>query len=326
MGKYRFQDLGLENTREMFKRANEKGYSVPAFNFANLEQLKAILNACHRANSDVIIQISESARKYIGKETLPLMIKGALLDLREKGSTISVALNLDHGKNYEQIKDCLDYGFSSVMIDASHEEFYENIKRTKEIVELAKVYDASVEGELGILSGVEDEISSEDEKFTNPLEVVEFVNKTGVDSLAIAIGTAHGTHKFKPGTDPKLRLDILEKIQEKLGDFPIVLHGSSSVPEKYISKFRNYGGVIKDAIGIPDAELQKASRSTVTKINVDTDGRLVFTSTLLEYLKENPKEMDLKRYLNGPTQEMENYYYEKIVKVFKNFDGCRKDI
>lgn len=317
MGKYRFEDLGLENTREMFKRANKEGYSVPAFNFANLEQLKAILDACSKAQSDVILQISESARKYIGKETLPLMVKGAILDIREAGSTISVALNLDHGKDFNQIKDCLDYGFSSVMIDASHEEFYENIEKTKEVVQLAKLYNASVEGELGVLSGIEDEISSQDEKYTNPSEVVEFVQKTGVDSLAIAIGTAHGAHKFKPGTDPKLRLDILDKIKEQLGDFSIVLHGSSSVPEEYINKFRTFGGEIKDAIGIPDGELQKASKSTVTKINVDTDGRLVFTSTLLEYMKNNPKEMDLKKYLSIPKKEMENYYCDKIKRVFK---------
>ncbi|MDX8337171.1 ketose-bisphosphate aldolase [Candidatus Cetobacterium colombiensis] len=317
MAKYRFQDLGLVNTKEMFKKANENGYSVPAFNFANLEQLKAILNACHEANSDVILQISESARKYIGRETLPLMIKGAILDLRSKGSTIGVALNLDHGKDFNQIKDCLDYGFSSVMIDASHEEFYKNIEKTKEVVDLAKEYDASVEGELGILSGVEDEISSEENKFTNPKEVVEFVQKTGVDSLAIAIGTAHGAHKFKPGENPKLRLDILEKIREVLGEFPIVLHGSSSVPTEYIEKFRENGGMIKDAIGIPDLELKKASKSIVTKINVDTDGRLVFTSTLLEYMKNNPKEMDLKKYLGEPCKAMESYYSKKIINVFK---------
>ncbi|ERT69200.1 hypothetical protein HMPREF0202_00934 [Cetobacterium somerae ATCC BAA-474] len=317
MAKYRFQDLGLVNTKEMFRKANEKGYSIPAFNFANLEQLKAILNACHEANSDVILQISESARNYIGKETLPLMVKGAILDLRAKRSEIGVALNLDHGKDYDLIKDCLDYGFSSVMIDASHEEFYKNIEKTKEVVELAKKYNASVEGELGILSGIEDEISSEENKFTNPKEVVEFVQKTGVDSLAIAIGTAHGAHKFKPGEDPKLRLDILENIREVLGEFPIVLHGSSSVPGEYIEKFRDNGGMIKDAIGIPDLELKKASKSIVTKINVDTDGRLVFTSTLLEYMKNNPKEMDLKKYLGVPKKAMETYYSEKIKKVFK---------
>lgn len=317
MAKYRFQDLGLVNTKEMFRKANEKGYSIPAFNFANLEQLKAILNACHEANSDVILQISESARNYIGKETLPLMVKGAILDLRAKGSNIGVALNLDHGKDYDLIKDCLDYGFSSVMIDASHEEFYKNIEKTKEVVDLAKEYDASVEGELGVLSGIEDEISSDENKFTNPKEVVEFVQKTGVDSLAIAIGTAHGAHKFKPGEDPKLRLDILENIREVLGEFPIVLHGSSSVPAEYIERFRDNGGMIKDAIGIPDLELKKASKSIVTKINVDTDGRLVFTSTLLEYMKNNPKEMDLKKYLGVPKKSMESYYSEKITRVFK---------
>ncbi|MGL5427811.1 MAG: ketose-bisphosphate aldolase [Cetobacterium sp.] len=317
MANYRFQDLGLVNTKMMFEKANKNGYSIPAFNFANLEQLQAILNASHRANSDVILQISESARTYIGKETLPLMVKGAILDLRAKGSKIEVALNLDHGKDYSFIKDCLDYGFSSVMIDASHEEFYKNIEKTKEIVELAKKYDASVEGELGVLAGTEDEISSDENKYTNPKEVVEFVRNSGVDSLAIAIGTAHGAHKFKPGDDPKLRLDILQNIKEVLGEFPIVLHGSSSVPSEYIEKFRENGGMIKDAIGIPNTELKNASNSIVTKINVDTDGRLVFTSTLLEYMKNNPKEMDLKKYLGESKKAMEFYYSEKISKVFK---------
>ncbi|RHG34266.1 ketose-bisphosphate aldolase [Fusobacterium varium] len=317
MRKYSFKELGLENTRDMFKRANENGYSIPAFNFANLEQLQAILDACVEAESDVIIQISASARTYIGKEQLPLLVKGAIEEIREKGSKIAVALNLDHGKGYDLIKDCLDYGFSSVMIDASKYDFEKNIELTKEIVELAKDYDASVEGEIGVIHGTEDEHSADESAFTKPAEAVEFIKRTGVDSLAIAIGTAHGAHKFKVGEDPKLRLDILENIKKEIGSFPIVLHGSSSVPQDYIKKFKEFGGEVKDAIGIPDEELRKASKSIVTKINVDTDGRLVFTSALREYFAKNPKEMDLKKYLDYARNEMKNFYVKKINSVFK---------
>lgn len=317
MRKYSFKELGLENTRDMFKRANENGYSIPAFNFANLEQLQAILDACVKAESDVILQISASARTYIGKEQLPLLVKGAIEEIREKGSKIAVALNLDHGKGYDLIKDCLDYGFSSVMIDASKYDFEKNIELTKEIVELAKDYDASVEGEIGVIHGTEDEHSADESTFTKPAEAVEFIKRTGVDSLAIAIGTAHGAHKFKVGEDPKLRLDILENIKKEIGSFPIVLHGSSSVPQDYIKKFKEFGGEVKDAIGIPDEELRKASKSIVTKINVDTDGRLVFTSALREYFAENPKEMDLKKYLDYARNEMKNFYVKKINSVFK---------
>lgn len=317
MKKYSFRELGLENTREMFRRANENGYSIPAFNFCNMEQLQAILDACVETESDVILQISASARKYIGKELLPLMIKGAVEEIRAKGSKISVALNLDHGKEYDMIKDCLDYGFSSVMIDASKYDFDKNIEITKSVVELAKEYGASVEGEIGIISGTEDEHSADESHFTKPEEAVEFIQKTGVDSLAIAIGTAHGAHKFKPGEDPKLRLEILEEIKNRIGLYPIVLHGSSSVPQDFIRKFKEFGGEVKDAIGIPDEELKKASKSIVTKINVDTDGRLVFTSCLRENLIRNPKEMDLKKILEYPREEMKNFYVTKIRNVFK---------
>ncbi|WP_300390514.1 ketose-bisphosphate aldolase [Fusobacterium sp.] len=317
MKKYSFKELGLENTREMFRKANENGYSIPAFNFCNMEQLQAILEACVEAESDVILQISSSARKYIGKELLPLMIKGAIEEIRAKGSKISVALNLDHGKEYEMIKDCLDYGFSSVMIDASKYEFEKNIEITKAVVELAREYDASVEGEIGIISGTEDEHTANKSHFTKPHEAVEFIQKTKVDSLAIAIGTAHGAHKFKPGEDPKLKLDILEEIKERIGLYPIVLHGSSSVPQDFIRKFKEFGGEVKDAIGIPDEELKKASKSIVTKINVDTDGRLVFTSCLRENLVKNPKEMDLKKILEYPKEEMKKFYVNKIKTIFK---------
>ena len=324
MRKYSFKELGLENTRDMFKRANENGYSIPAFNFANLEQLQAILDACVEAESDVIIQISASARTYIGKEQLPLLVKGAIDEIRAKGSKIAVALNLDHGKGQDLIKDCLDYGFSSVMIDASKYDFEKNIELTKEIVELAKDYDASVEGEIGVIHGTEDEHSADESTFTKPAEAVEFIKRTGVDSLAIAIGTAHGAHKFKVGEDPKLRLDILENIKKEIGSFPIVLHGSSSVPQDYIKKFKEFGGEVKDAIGIPNAELRKASKSAVAKINVDTDGRLAFTAAIRRVLGTTPKEFDPRKYLGAAKDEMKAYYKTKIVDVFGSEGAYKK--
>ena len=324
MKKYSYKELGLENTREMFKRANEGGYSIPAFNFCNMEQLQAILEACVETDSDVILQISASARKYIGKELLPLMIKGAIEEIRAKGSKISVALNLDHGKEVDMIKECLDYGFSSVMIDASKYEFEKNVEITKSVVELAKEYDASVEGEIGIISGVEDEHSSDDSHFTRPKEAIEFIEKTGVDSLAIAIGTAHGAHKFKPGEDPKLRLDILEEIERRIPGFPIVLHGSSAVPQQYTTMIKEFGGEVKDAIGIPDSELRKAAKSAVAKINVDTDGRLAFTAAIRRVLGTTPKEFDPRKYLGAAKDEMKAYYKTKIVDVFGSEGAYKK--
>ena len=324
MKKYSFKELGLENTRDMFKRANENGYSIPAFNFANLEQLQAILDACTEAESDVIIQISASARTYIGKEQLPLLVKGAIDEIRAKGSKIAVALNLDHGKGHELIKDCLDYGFSSVMIDASKYDFEKNIELTKEIVELAKDYDASVEGEIGVIHGTEDEHSADESAFTKPAEAVEFIKRTGVDSLAIAIGTAHGAHKFKVGEDPKLRLDILEEIERRIPGFPIVLHGSSAVPKQYTDMIKEFGGEVKDAIGIPNAELRKASKSAVAKINVDTDGRLAFTAAIRRVLGTNPKEFDPRKYLGAAKDEMKAYYKTKIVDVFGSEGAYKK--
>ena len=324
MKKYSFKELGLENTRDMFKRANESGYSIPAFNFANLEQLQAILDACVEAESDVIIQISASARTYIGKEQLPLLVKGAIDEIRAKGSKIAVALNLDHGKGQDLIKDCLDYGFSSVMIDASKYDFEKNIELTKEIVELAKDYDASVEGEIGVIHGTEDEHSADESAFTKPIEAVEFIKRTGVDSLAIAIGTAHGAHKFKVGEDPKLRLDILEEIERRIPGFPIVLHGSSAVPKQYTDMIKEFGGEVKDAIGIPNAELRKASKSAVAKINVDTDGRLAFTAAIRRVLGTNPKEFDPRKYLGAAKDEMKAYYKTKIVDVFGSEGAYKK--
>jgi len=323
MKKYSFKELGLENTRDMFKRANENGYSIPAFNFANLEQLQAILDACTEAESDVIIQISASARTYIGKEQLPLLVKGAIDEIRAKGSKIAVALNLDHGKGHELIKDCLDYGFSSVMIDASHYSYEKNIKIVSDVVKLAHSYGATVEAELGMLGGQEDDliVDEKDSKYTNPSQAADFVKRTGIDSLAVAIGTAHGAHKFKVGEDPKLRLDILEEIERRIPGFPIVLHGSSAVPKQYTDMIKEFGGEVKDAIGIPNAELRKASKSAVAKINVDTDGRLAFTAAIRRVLG---KEFDPRKYLGAAKDEMKAYYKTKIVDVFGSEGAYKK--
>jgi fructose-bisphosphate aldolase class II len=322
--KYSYKDLGLVNTRDMFKKANENGYSVPAFNFNNMEQMQAIVEACAEMGSPVILQCSTGARNYMGKEVVPLLAKAAVEMARAKGSDIPIALNLDHGPDFEAIKDCIDYGFSSVMIDGSHYDFEKNIAMSKEVAEYAHKYDVSVEAELGVLAGVEDDVVAEETIFTKPEEVEEFVAKSGVDSLAIAIGTSHGAHKFKPGDDPKLRLDILKEIEEKIPGFPIVLHGSSSVPQEYVEMIKKYGGELKDAIGIPDEQLRLASKSAVAKINVDTDGRLAFTAGIRKTFAEKPTEFDPRKYL-GPAKElMKAYYKTKIVDVFGSEGAYKK--
>ncbi|MGL6066181.1 MAG: ketose-bisphosphate aldolase, partial [Cetobacterium sp.] len=239
---YNYKDLGLSNTREMFEKANKEHYAVPAFNFNNMEQMLAIVEACAEAGSPVILQCSTGALKYMTKEVAPLLAKAAVDRARAMGSDIPVALHLDHGPNLDAVKACIDAGFSSVMIDGSHHTFEENIAVTKEVVEYAKQFDVTVEAELGVLAGVEDDVVAEHHIFTNPEEVEEFVARTGVDSLAIAIGTSHGAHKFKPGTDPKLELGVLAEVERRLPGFPIVLHGSSAVPPKYVEEIKKFGG------------------------------------------------------------------------------------
>lgn len=314
--KYNYKELGLSNTKEMFKKANEEGYSVPAFNFNNMEQMEAIVEACVEMGSPVILQVSGGARDYIGKEMVPFLAKGATAYAKAKGSDIPIALHLDHGSSLELIKDCIEYGFSSVMIDGSHHSFEENIVASKEVAEYAHQFDITVEAELGILAGVEDDVVAEETIFTKPSEVEEFVAKTGVDSLAIAIGTSHGAFKFKPGDDPKIRLDILKEIETKIPGFPIVLHGSSSVPAKFVKLINETGGEIADAIGISDEQLRQASKSAVAKINVDTDGRLAFTAGIREVFTKKPGEFDPRKYLGPARSYMKEYYKEKIVNVF----------
>ena len=324
--KYNYKDLGLVNTREMFAKANKEGYSVPAFNFNNLEQLQGIIEACVEMGSPVILQVSTGARKYIGKEMLPGLAKAATDYVKASGSDIPVALHLDHGPSFEMAKDCIEYGFSSVMIDASHFPYDENVALSKKVAEFAHEHDVTVEAELGVLAGVEDDVVADDHIFTQPDEVEDFVTKTGVDSLAIAIGTSHGAHKFKPGDNPKIRLDILKEIEKRIPGFPIVLHGSSSVPKQYVEIINQNGGKIADAIGIPEEQLLLASKSAVAKINVDTDGRLAFTAGIREVLANKPGEFDPRKYAGVAKDYIKKYYKEKIVNVFGSEGAYKKGV
>ena len=321
---YNYRDLGLTNTKEMFAKANKEGYAVPAFNFNNMEMAMAIVEACAEMGTPVILQCSKGALKYMGADVAPLLAKAAVDRARNMGSDIPVALHLDHGPDLETVKTCIEAGFSSVMIDGSHYDFAKNIQVSKEVVDYAHQFDVSVEAELGVLAGIEDDVKAESHTYTNPDEVEEFVTKTGVDSLAIAIGTSHGAHKFKPGEDPKLRLDILKEIERRIPGFPIVLHGSSAVPKQYTDMIKQYGGEVKDAIGIPDSELRKAASSAVAKINVDTDGRLAFTAAIRRVLGTSPKEFDPRKYLGAAKEEMKAYYKTKIVDVFGSEGAYKK--
>ena len=298
-----YKTLGLVNTREMFKRAINGGYAVPAFNFNNMEQLQAIIKASSELKSPVILQVSKGARNYANQTLLQYMAQGAVEYAKELGCEHpEVVLHLDHGDSFELCKSCVDMGFSSVMIDGSALPYDENVALTKKVVEYAHAHDVTVEGELGVLAGVEDEVVAEESHYTKPEEVIDFVTKTGVDSLAISIGTSHGAYKFKPEQctrDPKtgklvpppLAFDVLDAIMEKLPGFPIVLHGSSSVPQEYVDMINEYGGKLPDAVGIPEEQLRKASKSAVCKINIDSDSRLAFTAAVRKTLAEKPGEV-----------------------------------
>ncbi|NCC64528.1 MAG: ketose-bisphosphate aldolase, partial [Spirochaetia bacterium] len=265
-----YKELGLVNTREMFAKAVKGGYAIPAYNFNNLEQLQAIIQACVATKSPVILQVSKGARDYANINLLRNMARGAGEYAKELGCEIPIALHLDHGDSFETCKECIDNGFSSVMIDGSHYSFEENIALTKKVVEYAHAHDVTVEGELGVLAGIEDDVVAEVSHYTKPEEVVDFVSRTGVDSLAISIGTSHGANKFTPNQctrneegvliPPPLRFDILEDIEKQLPGFPIVLHGSSSVPMEYVNMILQYGGKLKDSVGIPEEQLRKAAK------------------------------------------------------------------
>lgn len=300
-----YKDIGLVNTREMFRKAMEEGYAVPAYNFNNLEQLQAIIIGCVESRSPVILQCSEGAIKYIHPAMLTHMAGGTIAMIEELGVDIPVALHLDHGATFEIAKSCIDSGFSSVMIDGSHHPYDANVQLTKRVVDYAHTKDVTVEGELGVLAGIEDDVSAEVSHYTKPEEVEDFVSQTGVDSLAISIGTSHGAYKFKvkPGEEvPPLRFDILEEIERRLPNFPIVLHGASTVLPEYVEMINIFGGKLDNAVGIPEEQLRRAAKSAVCKINIDSDGRLAMTATIRRVFAEKPEVFDPRKYL-GPARD-----------------------
>ncbi len=322
-----FKELGLVNTREMFAKAIKGGYAIPAFNFNNMEQLQAIVKACAETKSPVILQVSKGARNYANQTLLRYMAQGAVEYAKELGwEHPQICLHLDHGDSFELCKSCVDFGFSSVMIDASSLPYEENIALTKKVVEYAHQYDVTVEAELGVLAGVEDEVSSAVSHYTKPEEVVDFATRSGCDSLAISIGTSHGAYKFTPEQctrDPKtgrlvpppLAFDVLDAIMEQLPGFPIVLHGSSSVPQEYVDMINQYGGKLPDAVGIPEEQLRKAAKSAVCKINIDSDSRLAFTAAVRKVFAEKPGEFDPRKYCGPARDLMEQLYKHKIINV-----------
>jgi fructose-bisphosphate aldolase class II len=302
-----YEELGLVNTREVFKRAMEGGYAIPAYNFNNMEQLQAIMIGCAESKSPVILQVSKGAREYANQTLLRYMAMGAIKMVREMGSNIPVTLHLDHGDSFETCKSCIEFGFSSVMIDGSHLPYEGNIALTKQVVDYAHGCDVTVEGELGVLAGIEDDVVAEKSNYTDPKQVQDFVGRTGVDSLAISIGTSHGAYKFKlkPGeTVPPLRFDILKEVEKRLPGFPIVLHGASSVLQKYVAMINAYGGKLEGAAGVPEEQLREAAKSAVCKINIDTDGRMVVTAIIRKIFVENPKEFDPRKYLGPARKEL----------------------
>ncbi len=310
-----YKELGLVNTRAMFAEAIKGGYAIPAYNFNNMEQMQAIIQACVETKSPVILQVSSGARKYANQTLLRYMAQGAVEFAKELGCEIPIVLHLDHGDTLDLCISCVDYGFSSVMIDGSHHSYEENVALTQKVVEYAHKYDVTVEGELGVLAGVEDEVSAESHTYTRPEEVEDFVKKTGVDSLAISIGTSHGAFKFKPGQKPEIRLDILAEIEKRIPGFPIVLHGSSSVPQQYVDLINKYGGKMEAAIGIPEEQLRAAAKSAVCKINIDSDGRLAMTAAIRKTFAEKPGEFDPRKYLGPARDELQKMYAEKNKNV-----------
>ena len=322
-----YKNLGLVNTREMFKRAIDGGWAVPAFNFNNLEQLQAIITASSNTKSPVILQVSKGARKYANQTLLRYLAEGAVEFSKELGCKHpEIVLHLDHGDSFEICKSCVDFGFSSVMIDGSALPYEENIALTRKVVEYAHPFDVTVEGELGVLAGVEDDVVAEKSHYTRPEEVVDFATRTGCDSLAISIGTSHGAYKFKPEQctrDPKtgrlvpppLAFNVLEAIEKQLPGFPIVLHGSSSVPQEYVDIINHYGGALPNAVGIPEEQLRKAAKSAVCKINIDSDSRLAFTAGVRKTLKEHPEYFDPRQYCGKAREFMIDLYTKKIIDV-----------
>ncbi|HPT21517.1 MAG TPA: class II fructose-1,6-bisphosphate aldolase [Bacteroidales bacterium] len=313
-----YKELGLVNSREMFKKAIKGGYAIPAFNFNNLEQMQAIIGACVETKSPVILQVSKGARQYANQTLLTYLAKGAVEYAKELGYPIPIVLHLDHGDSFELCKSCIETGFSSVMIDGSALSYEENVKLTKQVVDYAHQFDVTVEGELGVLAGIEDEVSHEHTSYTRPEDVEDFVKKTGVDSLAISIGTSHGAFKFKvkPGElPPPLRFDILEECVRRIPGFPIVLHGSSSVPQDIVAEINKYGGKMENTAGVSEDQLRRASKSAVCKINIDSDGRLAMTAAIRKVFVEKPGEFDPRKYLGPARDKLKELYKHKTINV-----------
>ena len=322
-----YKELGLVNTRDMFAKAIKGGYAIPAFNFNNMEQLQAIIKASAETKSPVILQVSKGARNYANQTLLRYMAQGAVEYAKELGwEHPQIVLHLDHGDSFELCKSCVDFGFSSVMIDGSALPYEENFALTRKVVDYAHQFDVTVEAELGVLAGVEDEVASEESHYTKPEEVIDFSTRTGCDSLAISIGTSHGAYKFKPEqctvdpqtgrlVPPPLAFDVLDAVMEKLPGFPIVLHGSSSVPQEYVDMINKYGGKLEAAVGIPEEQLRKAAKSAVCKINIDSDSRLAFTAAVRKVFWEKPAEFDPRKYCGPARDLMEQLYKHKIINV-----------
>ena len=310
--------MPLVTTTEMFKKAYEGGYAIGAFNVNNMEIVQGITEAAREANSPVILQVSAGARKYAKHGYLMKLVEAAVAD-----TDLPIALHLDHGEDFEICKACIDGGFTSVMIDGSKHSFEENIALTKKVVDYAHARGVVVEGELGRLAGIEDDVnvSAEESSYTDPNQVEEFVRATGVDSLAIAIGTSHGAFKFKPGTEPKLRFDILEEISKRLPGFPLVLHGASSVTPSYVEIINGNGGELKDAIGVPEDQLRQAASMAVCKINIDSDLRLAMTAGVREQLMKDPANFDPRSYLKVGRQYVKDLVKDKIINVLGSNDS-----
>ena len=307
--------MPLVTTKEMFKKAYNGGYAIGAFNVNNMEIVQGITEAAAELNAPLILQVSKGARAYANHTYLMKLVEAAVIE-----TGLPIPLHLDHGDSFEICKSCIDGGFTSVMIDASSKSLEENITITRKVVEYAHDHGVVVEAELGTLAGIEDEVnvSAEDSSYTRPEDVQEFVEKTGCDSLAIAIGTSHGAYKFKPGTDPKLRFDILQEVEKRLPGFPIVLHGSSSVPQEFVKIINENGGNMPGAIGVPEDQLRKAASMAVCKINIDSDLRLAMTASIRKYLNEHPEHFDPRQYLKPAIAAIKSMVAHKIVDVL----GC----
>ena len=307
--------MPLVTTKEMFEKAYNGGYAIGAFNVNNMEIVQGITEAAAELNAPLILQVSKGARAYANHTYLMKLVEAAVIE-----TGLPIALHLDHGDSFDICKSCIDGGFTSVMIDASSKSFEENIEITKKVVEYAHDHGVVVEAELGTLAGIEDEVSvsAEDSSYTRPEDVQEFVERTGCDSLAIAIGTSHGAYKFKPGTYPKLRFDILEEVEKRLPNFPIVLHGASSVPQEFVRIINENGGNMPGAIGVPEDQLRKAASMAVCKINIDSDLRLAMTASIRQYLNQHPDHFDPRQYLKPARAAIKDMVAHKIVDVL----GC----